>query len=55
MGKTCAVCKQPIENELDEIDVNGNVVHRGVCQKYASQMPLSESGDCDLTETELLL
>lgn len=55
MSKLCAVCKQIIENELDEIELNGHIVHRGVCQKFAAEKPLTESGETELTDTELLI
>lgn len=50
----CVVCKQPIDSIL-VVNTDKGPVHPGQCQAYIEQMPVTESSEEFITETELLL
>ncbi|ADG60095.1 hypothetical protein Acj9p195 [Acinetobacter phage Acj9] len=52
--KICVVCKQPIDDALVVESIKGPV-HPGQCYQHVEDMPMTESGDTLLAETELLL
>lgn len=52
--KICAVCKQPIDSAL-VVETDKGPVHPGSCYNYAIELPVSESSEEQLNETQLLL
>ncbi|AVR55371.1 DUF2685 domain-containing protein [Enterobacter phage vB_Ent31] len=52
--KICAVCKQPIDSAL-VVETDKGPVHPGACYNYAIELPVSESAEEQLTETQLLM
>lgn len=50
----CAVCKQPIDTVL-VVQTALGPVHPGHCLNFATDVPISESGQEQLNEVELLL
>lgn len=50
----CKVCKTPIDDAL-VIQTEHGPVHPGPCLNYVQNLPISESDDKLLNETELLL
>lgn len=54
MSKICAVCKQPIDDAL-VVETDKGPVHPGGCYNYIVELPVSESTQEHLNETQLLL
>lgn len=52
--KICAVCKTPIDAAL-VVETDKGPVHPGACYNYVQSLPVSESAEEQLTETQLLL
>lgn len=50
----CVVCKTPIDEAL-VVESDNGPVHPGACYNYACSIPVSESSDEMLQETQLLL
>ncbi|QOI66394.1 hypothetical protein [Erwinia phage FBB1] len=52
--KICVVCKQPIDSAL-VVPTDKGPVHPGSCYNYAVELPVSESSEEQLNETQLLV
>lgn len=52
--KICVVCKTPIDSAL-VVETDKGPVHPGPCYNYVQQLPVSESSEEQLNETQLLL
>ncbi|EQA7786673.1 UvsY.2 family protein [Acinetobacter baumannii] len=50
----CSVCKTPIDDAL-VIETDRGPVHPGQCLQHIQDIPVLESGEDILNETELLL
>lgn len=52
--KICVVCKTPIDPAL-VVETDKGPVHPGPCYNYAVELPVSESSNEQLNETQLLI
>ena len=52
--KICVVCKTPIDSAL-VVETDKGPVHPGPCYNYIKELPVSESSEEQLNETQLLL
>lgn len=52
--KICVVCKTPIDAAL-VVHTDKGCTHPGPCYNYVQSLPVSESAEEQLTETQLLL
>lgn len=50
----CVVCKTPIDNVL-VVETDKGPCHPGACYNYAQSLPVSESAEEQLNETQLLI
>lgn len=52
--KICVVCKTPIDPSL-VIETDRGPVHPGPCYNYVKEIPVTESNEDILNETQLIL